>query len=214
MWDGASANGSDAFRFDGGTTREDLLLELQLLAAQLTDPGYRPGGVATGAARNSSSFTRVSNTRPTVRSSWRSPTFSRTAIPASACRRQEVMVARNLDEVKAWLTPQLAHGPLEVALVGDLDIEASIAAAAKTIGALPTASRNPRSQELKKVKFFRAPVFQNPTHRLRDPESMGPYLLARRGRSRRPPQSPAPTWSRNLERPPQNKSARGNRRQL
>src|SRR5256714_3552358 len=32
----------DAFLFGGGTTSDDLLLELQLLAAQLTDAGYRP----------------------------------------------------------------------------------------------------------------------------------------------------------------------------
>ncbi len=62
-------------------------------------------------------------------------------------------MARNLDEVKAWLTPQLGHGALEVALVGDLDIEAAIAAAAKTIGALPPRESKPALPELKKVRF-------------------------------------------------------------
>jgi zinc protease len=62
-------------------------------------------------------------------------------------------MARNLDELKAWLTPQLAHAALEVALVGDLDIEASIAAAAKTIGALPPREPKPALTELRKVEF-------------------------------------------------------------
>jgi len=71
------------------------------------------------------------------------------------------MMTRNFDELKAWLTPQLAHGPLEVALVGDLDIEASIAAAAKTIGALPSREAKPALTELKKVKFPAQPFTKN-----------------------------------------------------
>jgi zinc protease len=70
---------------------------------------------------------------------------------------QEITMARNLDELKAWLTPQLSHGALELTLVGDLDIEASITAAAKTIGALPPRERNPALDELKKVKFPEKP---------------------------------------------------------
>ncbi|MCX6951518.1 MAG: pitrilysin family protein, partial [Verrucomicrobia bacterium] len=34
--------GGDAFTFNGGTNREDLLLELQLITAHIVDPGYRP----------------------------------------------------------------------------------------------------------------------------------------------------------------------------
>ena len=65
------------------------------------------------------------------------------------------MLARNLDEVKAWLTPQFAHGALEVALVGDLDIEASIAAAAQTIGALPAARREAGARGVEKNRLSR-----------------------------------------------------------
>ena len=70
-------------------------------------------------------------------------------------------MARNLDEVKAWLTPQLMHGPLEVALVGDFDVDAAIAAAAKTIGALPPREPKPALAELKKVKFPADPFTKN-----------------------------------------------------
>ena len=37
------------------------------------------------------------------------------------------MLARNLDEVKAWLAPQLASGALEVSVLGDIDVDAVIA---------------------------------------------------------------------------------------
>jgi zinc protease len=66
---------------------------------------------------------------------------------------QEEMMRRNLEEVKAWLAPQLGGGALEVAIVGDVDIEAAIAAAARTIGALPPRGPKPELLELKQVKF-------------------------------------------------------------
>jgi zinc protease len=150
----------DAFRFGGGTTPDDLLLELQLLAAQLTDPGYRPE--ALRAARQELNQRYLS-----FKHSVAGPLTTEIANlladgdPRFGWPAEEVMMTRNFDELKAWLTPQLAHGPLEVALVGDLDIEASIAAAAKTIGALPSREAKPALTELKKVKFPAQPFTKN-----------------------------------------------------
>ena len=70
-------------------------------------------------------------------------------------------MARNLDEVKAWLTPQLAHGALEVAIVGDLDIEAAISRGRATIGALPRREPKPALDELKNVTFPAQPFTKN-----------------------------------------------------
>ncbi len=153
---------SDTFRFSGGTTQEDLLLDLQLLAAYLTDPGYRPEAqrVATkGLDQLYVSFEHTVN----------GPLATEVAnLLASGDRRfgmppREVMMSRNLDEVKAWLTPQLERGALEVALVGDLDVEAAIAAAAKTIGALPAREPKPALPELKKVSFPAEPFAKDYT---------------------------------------------------
>jgi len=66
---------------------------------------------------------------------------------------REAMMARNLDEVRAWLAPQLAHGALEVSVAGDFDIDAAIDAAARTIGALPKRDPRPALDELRKVSF-------------------------------------------------------------
>jgi zinc protease len=70
---------------------------------------------------------------------------------------KEVMLARNLEEVSAWLGPQLERGALEVSLVGDLDVEAAISAAAKTIGALPAREVKPELPHLIKVSFPKKP---------------------------------------------------------
>ena len=47
------------------------------------------------------------------------------------------LAQRTLQELEAAIEPQLSAGPVEVALVGDFDEDAAIAAFAKTLGALP-----------------------------------------------------------------------------
>ena len=131
----------DSLDFTGATTREDLLLELQLLAAKLTDPGYRPEAerqARKGLEQLYLSFAHTAN-GPLATEVARlivsgDPRFG---LPA-----KEVMLSHHLDAVRAWLGPQLAHGPVELSLVGDLDPEATIAAVARTLGALP--AREPR----------------------------------------------------------------------
>jgi zinc protease len=150
----------NAFLFNGATTRDDLLLELQLLAAHLTDAGYRPEALRVARKELEQQYLSFKHTPA-------GPLSTEIAnLIAGGDRRfglppQEIMMARTLDEVKAWLTPQLMHGALEVALVGDLDIEATIAAAAKTIGALPSREAKPALTELKKVKFPAQPFTKN-----------------------------------------------------
>ncbi|MBA2269107.1 MAG: insulinase family protein, partial [Chthoniobacterales bacterium] len=76
---------------------------------------------------------------------------------------QEVMLSRSLEEVQAWLAPQFAEGALEVALSGDLDVEAAVASAAKTIGALPPRGQKPALPDLKKLSFPEPPFAKNYT---------------------------------------------------
>jgi zinc protease len=148
--------GTDAFRFSGGTTRDDLLLELQLLAAHLTDPGYRPEALRLAHNELEQLYQNFKHTAAGPLEMDLANLLAdgdpRFGLPA-----QEIMMARSLAEVKAWLTPELAHGALEVAVVGDLDIEAAIAAVAKTIGALPPRQPKPALSELKKVHFPEQP---------------------------------------------------------
>ncbi len=131
---GIGAN-DDAFTMSGGTVASDLEVQLQLLAAQLTAPGYRPeaqaqwdGSVpvidkqlgATAMGVMSRNLPRLMNNDP------------RFGIPDG-----KTLAARNQAEEKALMADQLAKGPIELALVGDFDEAAAIAAVAKTLGALP-----------------------------------------------------------------------------
>lgn len=150
----------DTLQFSGRSTRDDLVLELQLLSAQLSDPGYRPEALRVahkGLEQLYLSFKHTVNGPLAMEiASLLANGDRRFGIP-----KQEVIMARTLDEVKAWLTPQLAQGSLEVAIVGDLDIEASIDAAAHTIGALARREAKPALPELKKVTFPAQPFAKN-----------------------------------------------------
>jgi zinc protease len=136
----------------GGTTREDLLLTLQMFAAYLTDPGYRPEALRlarTGMAQMYAGFEHT----PNGPMSMEVANLLAGGDPRFGMPPKEILLARTTEEVRAWLTPQLTRGAIEVAVVGDLDVDATIAAVARTLGALPPRESKPALAELRKVSF-------------------------------------------------------------
>jgi zinc protease len=143
---------SDALSVGATTNRADLLLQLQLVAAHLTDPGYRPEALRQAVKAQEETYTELEHTpsgplqlEVTRRLASGDPRFG---MPAKADLQR-----RTVDEVKAWLTPQLTTGPLELALVGDLDVDAAIAAVAQTLGALPPRAPRPDLAAERRVVF-------------------------------------------------------------
>jgi zinc protease len=147
----------DAFTFSATTNREDLLLQLQLFCAYLTDPGYRPESLRQVKKGVDQLYTRLEHTPdgPLQLEVARllAGGDARFGLPP-----KEVMLARSLDELKAWLTPEFAKGPIEIAIVGDLDPEAAIAAVAQTFGALPRRADKPAYDEQRKIALPAAPL--------------------------------------------------------
>lgn len=148
---GFGASG-DAFVLTGGTSPDDLLLQLQLIAARITDPGFRPEAARQVRKAIDEMYLSFEHTAG-------GPfTLEVARLLASGDHRfglppKEEMLKRNLDEVKAWVLPELATGPMEVAIVGDLDLEATIAAVARTLGALPRRAARPDLSAAKQVRF-------------------------------------------------------------
>ena len=66
----------------------------------------------------------------------------------------------------------------KVSVVGDLDIEAAIAAVAQTLGALPAREARPAFAGLKKVSFPAQPFNKSYTIASRDPQGQRDGLLA------------------------------------
>ncbi|MCW5547619.1 MAG: insulinase family protein [Opitutaceae bacterium] len=150
---------ADAFSLGGMTTPDDLLLQLQLLAAHLTDPGYRPE--ALRQARESI----VQMYRSFAHTPSGPLNLEVQALLAGGDHRfgmpaQAEMEQRTLEEVGAWLAGDLAHGPLELSLVGDFEVEAAIAAAARTFGALPPRNAAADDEALRRLSLPERPFDQ------------------------------------------------------
>jgi zinc protease len=147
---------SDAFVLAGQTNREDLALELQLFTATIEDPGYRPEAMRVAQKRIDEAYLSFPHTigGPMALDV---PQLLASGDPRFGLPPKSQMSARNLDEEKAWLAPQLAEGALEVSLVGDFDVDAAIAAAAKTIGTMPKRAPRPALEEQHKVLYPQKP---------------------------------------------------------
>jgi zinc protease len=152
----------DACTLAGDTNRADLLLELQLLAAHVADPGYRPEALRLARKRIDEIYRGLAHTvnGPLT---LEVPRILASGDPRFGLPGREVMLARTLDQVKQWLNPQLQHGALEIAIVGDLDVDATIAAVARTFGALPVREPRPALAGLRHVTFPARPEALNYT---------------------------------------------------
>ncbi|MFT3781275.1 MAG: insulinase family protein [Nibricoccus sp.] len=136
------------------TNREDLLLQLQLLAAYVTDPGYRPESVRIAQKLFEQFYLRLDHTPtgPLQRDIARLLANGDPRPNMAAPTRKELL-ARNLDEERKWLAPQLAQGAIEIAVVGDIDVDQTIDLVAKTFGALPPRSPKPALEDERRATF-------------------------------------------------------------
>jgi zinc protease len=142
----------DACNLSGTTNREDLLAQLQLFTAYLADPGYRPEALRQAAKIIEQTYNKFAHT-PTGPMQTEVPRLLASDDPRFGLPAREVVSARTLDEVKAWLMPQLAGGAVEIAIAGDIDIDATINAVALTFGALPKRAPKPELAGARKVLF-------------------------------------------------------------
>jgi len=128
--------GDDALLFGGQTRPADLLTQLQLLAAYVTDPGWRPESFEQLRSTMLPQLAQIAVTPMSLFQASLSGLLHdrdpRWTFPTAA----EVQAA-SAAGLKAALAPALADGPLEVTLVGDLTVDEGIAAVAATFGALP-----------------------------------------------------------------------------
>lgn len=152
----------DAFMFSGATRQADLLLQLQLSSALLTDAGYRPGVVRHFREEMKQFYTNMKHDvdAPLLMDAAR---LLANGDPRFGVPDEATVLSRTADEVKAWLAPQFASGPIEIAMVGDLDIQAAIAATARTFGALPERAPKPAYEAERKVTYPEPPVTRSYT---------------------------------------------------
>jgi len=125
----------ESFEFSGRTNARDLTLQMQLMAAYATDPSYRSNGIERlqGAAEN---FIKQYSSSPGRVLSREMPALLRSGDPRWSFPSLAQMQALKIADVQATLKPALDTAPVEIAIVGDVDVDDAAAGVASTFGAL------------------------------------------------------------------------------
>jgi len=149
----------DRYSLNGATRPADLGLQMQVLAAYLTDPGVRP---APFQLLKSAYGQQLIQARATPGGAFAVDGGSiftsgdaRDGLPSA-----EAVAAWTNDQLKAELTAGLANGPIAITMVGDLTVEDAIASVASTFGALPPRGAEARPLPGSDQKRFPAPTSQ------------------------------------------------------
>jgi len=134
--------GDDQFSFDGGTTPDDLLLEFELACAAIEHGGYREEGITQFKTVLPLIFNQFAVTpqgplffdfSPAVlQGDLRASLLGLTWFPP-----REQLEVLDMESIRAAIAGPMAAAPLELTVVGDVDVNQVIAQAAQTFGALP-----------------------------------------------------------------------------
>jgi zinc protease len=126
----------DAFTLSGSTRPADLDIEMQLLTAYMTKPGWRPEPYQQGLSSLTDNLPKLDSTPMSLFGAklpeLLHPGDARWAYPTLA----DVQSAK-LEQVKAIMTPALANAPIEITMVGDVTVDQAVKSVASTFGALP-----------------------------------------------------------------------------
>lgn len=118
------------------TTPRDLELQLQVLAALVTDPGYRPEGEVRFRLNINNFFAQMRATPGTALANSLGEILS-DSDPRFTLQEPDAYRKLTFERLKADISDRLANGAIEIGIVGDIDEEQAIALVAQTFGALP-----------------------------------------------------------------------------
>ena len=148
----------DAFTLSGSTTPADQLLQLQLMVASITDPGYREEALWQFRKAIPVLFQNLKHTPSgpaKEMEAWLHGGDSRYTLPSEA-----QLSSYTIAEVKKWLTPELEKGYFELTIVGDFDQEKLIADLLSTVGTLKERNAAPATKTVntRTVAFPKIPA--------------------------------------------------------
>ncbi len=153
----ALAIDEDAFVLAGSTTPADFPLQLQLMVASLTDPGYREEGLWQLQKAIPSIYQELKHTTAgpeNEMNAWLHGNDARYSVAP-----QEKLTAYTIADAKKWLTPELTKGYVELTIVGDFQTEAILPDLLATFGALPARAAAPAPlASARAIRFPNAPA--------------------------------------------------------
>jgi zinc protease len=149
--------GDNAFVFSGSAISKDLPFALRLLTADIIDPGFRKDAQPRMQSYMSDVYDPLHESAAKPRTELMLPFLagndSRFILPP---RRQ--VSSYSFKELRAWLKPQFDRGYLECTIVGDIDIDSTIADVAQTLGATPRRATSKAMTEAGKLTPPAAPA--------------------------------------------------------
>jgi zinc protease len=126
----------ETFVATGQTSPRDLELQLQVMAAFITDPGYRPEGEQRYRLGINNRFAQLRATPSAALSSAIGGILSDND-PRFTLQPQADYQALTFARLKSDIADRLQRGAIEIGVVGDIDEDQTIALVARTFGALP-----------------------------------------------------------------------------
>jgi zinc protease len=145
----------DSFQLFGQCSPAELETQLQLAAAFVTAPGYRPEAAEQQQQSYDGLYSQLEHT-PEGIFEREIAGFLRSGDARFSYPPREAMRKLSMEDVKQWLEQPLREGYLELSIVGNVDQEKALSLVAKTFGALPTrASAAGELDQQRAVKFPR-----------------------------------------------------------
>ncbi len=150
----------ESFTLSGKTTPEDLELQLQILCATLTDPGYRPEAERQFKGQLPMLFSQLKHSAQGAQAEmnyWLHGNDPRFDVP-----NLDQAKSLTTDDVRAWIQPQLDSAALEIGIVGDIDPATLIPLLEKTVGALKQRDAAVKIDDsLREIKIPATPVVKD-----------------------------------------------------
>ena len=126
----------DHFNFFADSVSDELPLLFQLVHAHLVDPGFRASALELARKRATQEYRSASRAIEGMMDVEGSRILAggdgRFGMPPLS-----TLESVSLDDIRNWIAPQLAHAPLELSIVGDIDPDAVIGLAQRYLGSLP-----------------------------------------------------------------------------
>lgn len=174
----------DAFVLGGSTTPDDLELQLQLLCAYLTDPGFRPEAERMFKAQIPAIYSQMKHSPAGAQAKLTA--FLRGNDPRFIFPTQEQAEALRTEDVRKWILPSIQKDYMELSIVGDFDSKRLKGILARTVGALTkrAAVKPAYANERKLPTLPKAPQEKRYTFESRIPTGTaiitwrGPWLAA------------------------------------
>ena len=137
--------GEDGFLFSGVTTPGDIDTQLQVFAAYLQAPGFRPEGFEQVRSNYAARLRRIGDD-PAGIMRLKAPEVLHDGDKRWASPSAQEIQAATVEELRSVLAPAFAKGAIDVTIVGDITTDKAVQAVAATFGTF--AARTSARQEV------------------------------------------------------------------